>query len=269
MGEPLRALPYYGGKSPRASNGLGRWIASLLPRRPVYVEPFGGMAGVLLSRRPVGSEVLNDADERIVDWWRAVRDRPAEFGRLIQHTPRSRVLFAEASAVVERWEEPDLLRRALAVHIVLLQGIMHGLGNVQYASISRGQFLEAADIDQLAVRLRRVQLDAVDACVLMRRAAAREDAVVYLDPPYAASNTGGYARVAYDVPSMTELMLGARSFVAVSGVSDEWDGLGWQRHEMPAVTYTSAARGAERRIEVLWTNEPVNEPQPVLPGVEP
>ena len=47
-----RSLPYYGGKR---RYGKGEWIAAQLPwrRDSSYIEPCGGMAGVLLARPPV------------------------------------------------------------------------------------------------------------------------------------------------------------------------------------------------------------------------
>ena len=84
-----RTLPYYGGKR---GYGKAEWIASFLPHTPdsCYVEPFAGMAAVLLARSPVDIEILNDANERIVNWWRIVRDEAEEFGRLIDFSPFSR-----------------------------------------------------------------------------------------------------------------------------------------------------------------------------------
>ena len=51
------------------------------------------MAGVLLARAPVKTEILNDLNGRVVNWWRAVRDKPEEFGRLLEFTPFSRAEY--------------------------------------------------------------------------------------------------------------------------------------------------------------------------------
>ena len=87
-----RTLPWYGGKR---GYGKAEWIASFLPHTPdsCYVEPFAGMAAVLLARPPVDIEILNDANGRIVNWWRIVRDEPEEFGRLIDFMLFSRAEF--------------------------------------------------------------------------------------------------------------------------------------------------------------------------------
>ena len=45
----------------------------------------------------------------------------------------------------------------------------------------------------------------------------------------------------------------AKSRCAISGYADEWDELGWQRHECATKTNMGAAQ-ANKRVEVLWTN---------------
>ena len=81
MTTKLRSLPYYGGKA----LGKGKWIASLLPweKKTLYVEPFCGMFNVLLQREPVQFEMINDVNDRVVNWARTVRDHPEEFGYMV------------------------------------------------------------------------------------------------------------------------------------------------------------------------------------------
>ena len=83
MTEALRGLKWVGGKSAASALGTGKWITSLLPYDRTYAEPFAGMCGVLLQRFPSAEEIVNDLDERVVNWWRVVRDRPDEIQRLI------------------------------------------------------------------------------------------------------------------------------------------------------------------------------------------
>ena len=70
-------LSYYGGKNPQ--RGVPHWINSLLPSTKectLYVEPFCGMMGVLLSRQESFCEIVNDANERVVNWWRRHQGSP-------------------------------------------------------------------------------------------------------------------------------------------------------------------------------------------------
>ena len=125
----LSAIPYYGGKSANA-RGTCQWINTLLPneRDYLYHEPFFGMGGVLLSRQPAKFEIVNDLNDRLINWWRIVRDNPLELGYLIERTPRSR---KEYEWSLENLDNLNLspLRRALAFFVVLSQGLLHADGN--------------------------------------------------------------------------------------------------------------------------------------------
>lgn len=56
---------------------------------------------------------------------------------------------------------------------------------------------------------------------------------------------------------------GAKARVAVSGYGDEWDRLGWFRHERRSVVRVAVhGASAPRRTEVLWTN--YQDPQGTL-----
>ena len=99
-GKPGPLAPYYGGKFFHAV-----WINSLLPqndRITRYVEPFAGMASVLLNRpkphRKMVVETLNDTDEMLINLFRVVAHRPscAELDYKLWWTPHSRTLQAEA-----------------------------------------------------------------------------------------------------------------------------------------------------------------------------
>ena len=96
---------------------IGPWIASILPwrRDSCYVEPFAGMLGVLLCRRPVQPEIVNNRDGNLVCWWRMVRDHPNKFAHLVIQTPRSRDLYREACSRLKAGIASPA-RRALALH---------------------------------------------------------------------------------------------------------------------------------------------------------
>ena len=48
---------------------------------------FCGMLGVLLQREPAKREIVGDTDGDLVNWWRTVRDQPAELGALLDYSP--------------------------------------------------------------------------------------------------------------------------------------------------------------------------------------
>ena len=59
---PAAPLAWMGGKSL-----LANWILEHFPDHRTYIEPYGGMANVLLKKEPSEIEVYNDLDARLVN----------------------------------------------------------------------------------------------------------------------------------------------------------------------------------------------------------
>ena len=261
----LRSLGYYGGKR---GYGKAEWIAEHLPqeRNSVYVEPFAGMAGVLLARRPVGQEILNDINGRIVNWWRMVRDQPDELSRLQHNTPRSRAEYDWAVANIDNDDLPPV-RRALAFMIAVEQSMFHGDGNAgDFHRLQTGQAIgrvRGCEILELADRMRLVQLECMDAVKLIKQVAGCPGLVLYCDPPYPTSDTSPYAVADVDRDQLADALLSVHGAAAISGYGDEWDLLGWRREERAALRNNLNGQ-KPLRTEVLWINDAAAQTKPRL-----
>ena len=71
MRKTLVISAYYGSKAV-----LGKRIIPMLPPTPVYIEPFGGSAAILINRPRASHEVYNDLNETIVSFMRALQSEP-------------------------------------------------------------------------------------------------------------------------------------------------------------------------------------------------
>ena len=267
----LHAAPYYGGKA--AGNQLsnaGRWLAAHLPIRDIYVEPFCGMCGVLLQRNPSRCEIVNDADSRITNWWRCIRDSPAEFRHLLDHSPRSDFDFAWARKVVESAALPDLsdpsnkhdLRVGIATHIVLADSMFHCLGAAgsrMAVPYGYGRGRGPTDIERLATRMRKVHLVNRDALEVLDKMARHANTVIYVDPPYRDADTRPYAVNSVDRDALTDILHRQQGMVVISGYGDEWDGLGWPSVSLPAKVANAREGTAPRRTETIWSNQPLRQ----------
>ena len=252
-------MPYYGGKVGPA----GKWVADLLPDGGVpYVEPYAGMLGVLLNRRPAPSEIVNDLNKDIANWWRIVRDDYEELARRVALTPFSRDHVEEANHVLygKKRKSSSRMDRAWALHVCLSMG-MNGLsgrpahpGTVWKGDTAPYRKWLAEDFAVLAERMANVQIECRDAIWVMNRVAGEKDAVVYVDPPYRSTKhlSGAYKHVEVHMEGLTEALEAQKGRVAVSGYGDEWDHLGWRVAEYKTVSW--ASKDKAQRTERLWMN---------------
>ena len=231
-----------------------------------YVEPFAGMAAVLLARPRVRMELINDLNGRVVNWWRMVRDQPEELGRLIDYTPHSRAEYDWALANMDNPNIPAV-RRALAFTIAVHQSMMHADAPnywFRHMSLSVGSFRlpRSEDIDMLAQRLRSVQLDTQDAVQIIRAAAPFPESVIYCDPPYPTADVTPYGVSEVNQDEIAAALLEVRGAAAISGYGEEWDRLGWRKECRPALRHNRT--GGDPRVEVLWLNERAGAAKPRL-----
>lgn len=80
---------------------LRHWVIEHFPMHRVYIEPFGGMASVLMEKERADLEVLNDLDNQVVNLYQVMRD-PVASVRLaeeLQLTPYARAEFDAAYGV--------------------------------------------------------------------------------------------------------------------------------------------------------------------------
>ena len=268
----MGSLRYYGGKSATNNRGIGKWIISMLPkeRDVMYVETHGGMLGCLLGRPPARSELANDINARVVNWWTAVRDHTDEFQRLLRYTPCSESIYRQALRTLD---SGSVLERALSFHIVVMFSPFHGDGQtapigISYSLDSGGDSASVANstaerIHRIGDRLQSVKFENSPALDVLRRLEPADDMVVYVDPPYRSGNsTVPYSCVQHDYEATLETLSRQSGRVAVSGYGDDWEALGWDRHEY--TTRNKHFKSGVSRTEVLWTNYRVPKEASVL-----
>ena len=250
-----RKLEYYGSKG-----RLAHWINSHLPHDRSYVEPFCGMAAVFLVRKPSRTEILNDINGDLSNWWRCVRDHTDELARMTYLTPRSRDHFAEAKKVLkDENRSDDPVRRAWAIHVVLQQGFNAGTAQphwrVGLESSTFNKWLPE-EFSVLAERLKSTQIENRDALDVLSMYAKHRDVVIYVDPPYPDTRRH-YTRANNINPKkLGKELLAQKGKVAISGYEDTWDHLGWRVERIKTITSIGSAAGktSSHRVECLWMN---------------
>ena len=245
-----------------------------MPDHRVYVEPFGGMAGVLLKKEPSEVEVFNDLDGRAVNFFRVIRDRELfeDFKLRAELTPYSREEFRN---LCETPEPTDPAQRAWWFFVRCRQargGI--GMGRLTpnaWATSTRtrrqmpepiSKYLSALDgLAEVANRFRQVMIENSPAMELIKKYDG-PDVLFYCDPPYPASTRSGgkaesYAFEMTDVDHirLLETLKQCRGRVMISSYDSPiyHDRLkDWNRTEK--ATHVQLSNSGGDRTEVVWKN---------------
>jgi DNA adenine methylase len=272
-------LKWHGGK-----HYLARRIVALMPPHRHYVEPYAGGLAVLLGRDPADpglwadngsgqrgvSEVANDLNGRLVNFWRVLRDQDtfAQFARQVQAIPLSRSEW-DAAHGHEYGESP--VADAVAFFVDCRQslaGRQRGFTAITRTRTRRGmngnasEWLSAVDgLPAVHERLRSVVLECMPAVELIRR----EDTpgtLFYCDPPYLHETRATKKVYAFEMTEAghRELLAVVRQCkgkVMVSGypcpLYDEALS-GWTRHTFDLPNHAAGGRSKGRETEVLWCN---------------
>jgi DNA adenine methylase len=170
-------------------------IIAKFPPHVCYVELFSGAAWVLFGKPPETSksEVLNDLDGELINFWRVVKHRPAEFTEAASWLLASRELF-------EEWRQfPGVageVTRAIRFYSVLR--LAFGAKRINnHFGMQRSQrpqlqwpFLRD-EVEKVIERLRLVWLERLswDRCLHVYD---RKDTFFYVDPPYRVKASRNY-----------------------------------------------------------------------------
>lgn len=172
---------------------MAPWIISFFPRHKVYVEPFGGAAGVMVRKTPVALDVYNDLDGEMVNFFRVLRDpkQEAELQRLLRLTPYAKDEFESAYTADGKLSPVERARR-LVVRSHMGSGARGATKKTGFRrSVGIGRptataFASWVDkLDAIASRFRMVQIEKMDVFDLFSRYDAC-DVLWYVDPPYNA-----------------------------------------------------------------------------------
>lgn len=260
----MSGLAWQGSKSCAGGGFQGSWILASLPTpaSEVYVEPFLGGAHILLNKFPTKLEVANDVDGLLINLWRMCKKHPKELKAMIDDTLYSEREFNKAMGCLS---SSDDLQRAWALLVVLKQRqfFFSTMPNSKWSLnvhlkqnpslIWRSSMLDFAAV---AERLKNVQICERDGIDLMMQLAKYEQVDMYCDPPYpSTASSACYDGGTIDVDRMTEALLAQKGRVALSGMNDEWNHLGWRKIEfekLQTVSHTTAKDN--RRTEQLWMN---------------
>lgn len=288
-------LKWHGGKG-----YLADWIISHMPPRVEYpnapdkddhgwlhyVEPFFGGGAVLLAQQPKGiSEVVNDLNKRLTNFWKVLQNDHYcdQFVRILECVPFSKLEHVYA----DHWDKQDMPRlnmprvvgddefvgKAINFFIACRQsmaGRMDSFAPLSKTRTRRGMNEQASawinaveGLPEVHTRLRRVVILNDDALKVIRQQDGPRT-LFYCDPPYlheTRATTGEYAHEMTETQhfDLLKVLSQIKGRFILSGYhSPMYDGdakrFGWRCVEKQIDNKASSKREKETKTEVLWMN---------------
>ncbi|WEJ62192.1 DNA adenine methylase [Thiomicrorhabdus lithotrophica] len=264
--QPIKSpvLRYHGGKF-----RIADWIQSFFPPHTIYVEPFGGAASVLMTKKPSDREVYNDLDSEIVNVFEVLRNNPSELARLINLTPYARDEWKQSYEKTDN--KIELARRTIlrAYASFGSGGATKGTSGFRCYSKPDSTFSPkewnnyANKIEAFTDRLRSVIIENKNAINVIKDH-DHEKTLFFIDPPYITETrtmTPGtkYYRHEMDNEAHQELintLLELKGAVVLSGYDHHiYDVLidnGWEKHHKKS--RAQGHKGTTSRVETVWLN---------------
>lgn len=270
-------LKWHGGK-----NYLAKEIISLMPPRSEwlhYVEPYFGGGAVLLDNNPEGiSEVVNDLNYNLMNFWKVLKHKEyfESFQRMIECTPFSKAEWRKAQAWLSKATNSDLdcIERAADFFVVCRQslaGRMDTFTSITKTRTRRGMngevsaWLSAIEgLPLVHARLKRVVILCEDALDVIRSQDGPQT-LFYLDPPYlheTRSTTKEYGEFEMDEHQHYLLLMLLREIEGKFLLSGYNSPLyhqfeveeGWKRHEFEMPNQAAGGKAKRRMRESVWCN---------------
>jgi DNA adenine methylase len=266
-------LKTHGGK-----HYLARQIVDLMPRHTHYVEPYAGGLAVLFAKSCEGiSEVVNDLNGDLMNFWRVLQDRKTftEFKRRVEAVPFSEVEWQEAQKSLSEPHNPtsraDRVDRAVGFFVLCRQSMS---GRCQdFAPLTRSRTRRGMN-EQASAWLKAIEgLSVVHArlqrVVILNRAAVEvirsqdgPDTLFYLDPPYVPETRSPGAVFSYDMneaqhEELLEVIRNVQGKVMISGYTCElYESrlAKWHQHEFDLPNNAASGVLKRRMTEALWCN---------------
>ena len=273
----LKVFKWPGSKQPHLSK-----LLPLIPQggQP-YCEPYAGSLAVLLARKPAPSEIVNDADHTLVNFYKVIQDKQTlkQLYRLLAQTPYSRAEFVRAMEILRQHALANNQLSTSSVELAWAFFVFHnqrmpgklsfvpsdwavGKSTCNGSVVSFRRFIKR--LPELRKRLKQIHFDCTDALSFIERWDSTTT-VMYIDPPYV--DLGHYYLSSTDIEHHQRLVntvLPCKSAIVISGydhpVYDKLVEHGWQKIQFQTITHMSNTKGEGQRklklqrMECVWRN---------------
>ena len=257
-------IPIYGGK-----HYMTKFLLPHIPKHEIYVEVFGGGAKLLLAKDISPTEVYNDIDSNLVNFFRVLRNKE-QSERLIDMcklTPYSREEFYEIRNDIDQTTDP--IERAWKFFTVCRMAFAGRHKSPSWARCltrpSRNMALHVSsyisaiqDLEPLHERLFSVLIEHQDFKKIIP-SCDNKNAFFYLDPPYVHSSRKGKDRYKHEMSNedhleLVEIILSAKGKFIISGYENEiyskLEKYGWKKFNYQTISWAAARKKGEKKGEI-------------------
>ncbi len=261
---PKTPITYYGGKL-----NMLNVILPLIPEHRIYTESFFGGGAVFFAKEPSESEVINDTNNMVVNFYEVVKTDFNGLKAKIESTLFSRATYSVATMIYRMPHLFNKQQQAWAFYIGTNMGFSCQIGSWGYDKYGKRvkAFRNKKLIfnEDIPKRLEHVQIENNDACkVITSRDTV--DTFHYVDPPYIDSNQGHYdGYIKDDYTNLLNTLAQVKGKFLLSSypteiLDDYSKRFGWytQRFDKP-LSAKKAVEGKTRarKVEVLTANYPI------------
>lgn len=183
-------IAYYGGKQSMIND-----ILPLIPEHDTYIEPFFGGGAIFWAKESVKSEVINDVNSHVINFFEVLKHDFFKLREAIEKTLHSRDTYKHALTIYNLPHLFERVHRAWAFWVVTNQGFATKIGTWGY---SRSGSLPKATTNKIEAfkehleeRMRSTTIESNDAVKVIKTHDC-ESAFIYADPPYVGSDQGHY-----------------------------------------------------------------------------
>ena len=183
---PKTPITYYGGKL-----NMLKHILPLIPEHRIYTESFFGGGAVFFAKEPVESEVINDTNAMVINFYNVVTTDFKGLKSKIEATLFSRASYTVAKSIYRIPHLFDPVQQAWAFYIATNMGFSCNISSWGYDKYGKRvkafQNKKMQFDESILKRLEHAQIEHNDACEVIKSRDTKES-FHYVDPPYVSDS---------------------------------------------------------------------------------
>lgn len=248
----IQPFSYYGGKQRMAAN-----IVGLLPEHKIYVELFCGGASVFFNKTASDTEVLNDTNGMIINFFRVLKNKTLylDLKHKLEYTLYSQDEYRLAKSFLSNTKlAPIDLAWAwfVCINFSFANKIGGGFGFSKDSRTPRKIRNKIDQLDQTTERLKHVYLFNDSYSKLIKRFDS-DDTVFYADPPYPDTNQGHYKGFAQaDFDQMIADLSGCCGNVVLSCYQNKSVPESWEQQSFQSTSSANLETNNSKRTEMVF-----------------